>query len=289
MVNFQPYEDQVNHPPSYDPDEVLEVVLPYLTEIRELGCRTFIDATPPILGRDPVLIRRLSEASGLHMLTPTGNYAAMENRFLPPYVFDDPVEALAERWIQEADEGIEETGIRPGFIKLGFNGGPLSPVEEKLIRAAAVAHLETGLTIGAHTGPAVSAFGQLERLEAGGVHPSAWIWIHAQSEPDPSRLLEAAGRGAWISCDGVKPDSVEAYVGLISRLRDGGFLHRVLVSHDAGWYTIGEEHGGDFRSYDTVFTALVPALDRAGFTQVEIDTLLVDNPARAFSISVRRS
>ena len=84
-------------------------------------------------------------------------------------------------------------GVRPGFIKLGFNGGALSEVERKLIRAGAAAHRATGLTIGAHTGPAVAAYEQLAELEAAGVHPSAWIWIHAQNETDPARYNDAAG------------------------------------------------------------------------------------------------
>jgi phosphotriesterase-related protein len=74
---------------------------------------------------------------------------------------------------------------------------------------------------------------------------------------------------------------------MVTRLRDEGLLHRVLVSQDAGWYTVGEPRGGTFRSFDTVFTAFIPALRENGFGTEEIDLLLIDNPARAFSIGVR--
>ena len=287
LANFQPYAEWARDPLTYDLDEVVEVVLPHLKQLYDLGCRTFVDATAAFLGRDPALIRRCSEESGLHMLTVTGNYAAFENQFLPPYVYTDTPEALAQRWIDEWNNGIDGTGIRPGFIKLGFNGGPLTDVEQTLIRAAATTHLETGLPIGAHTGPAVSAFEQLAALEAAGVHPSAWIWIHAQSEDDFGRHVEAARRGAWISFDGVRPDSVAAHVERVMRLRDEGLLHRVLVSQDAGWYSVGEPRGGDFRSYDTVFTAFIPALQDVGLADEEIDTLFIDNPMSAFSIEIR--
>lgn len=287
LANFQPYDERAQDPLSYDPDEVVEVVLPYLEQIYGLGCRTFVDATAAFLGRDPALIRRLSEESGLHMLTVTGNYAAFQNQFLPPYVFTDGPDALAQRWIDEWNDGINGTGIRPGFIKLGFNGDSLTDVEQTLIRAAATTHLETGLTIGAHTGPAVSAFEQLAVLEAAGVHPSAWIWIHAQNEDDLMRHVEAARRGAWISFDGVRPDSVAAHVDRVAHLRDEGLLHRVLVSQDAGWYSVGEPRGGEFRPFDTVFTTFIPALQDAGFSDDEIETLFVDNPANAFSIERR--
>lgn len=289
LANFQPYEEWARHPQTYDRDEVVKRVLPHLTRIHTLGCRTFVDATAVGLGRDAVLLRRLSESSGLHILTATGHYAAIQYKQLPPYVLTDSAEALAQRWIQEWNDGIDGTDVRPGFIKLGFNGGPLSEVEQKLIRAGAIAHRATGLTIGAHTGPATAAFEELAILEASGVHPSAWIWIHAQNEKDSTRHVDAARRGAWISLDGVSPDSLNAHVERVTHLRDQGLLHRVLVSQDAGWYSVGQPQGGTIRPFDTIFTEFIPALRARGFAQAEIDTLFVENPANAFSIGARTS
>ncbi len=287
LASFQPYAERQAHPLTYEQDEVVKVVRPYLDRVKKLGCRTFVDCTAVGLGRDARLLKRLSEETGLHVLTVTGNYAALDARFLPPYVFTDSDDALAQRWIDEARHGIDATGIRPGLIKLGFNGGPLTVPEQKLIRAAAIAHRQTGLTIGAHTGPAVAAFEQLSILEKAGVHPSAWIWIHAQNEQDPSQHVRAAQRGAWVSFDGVGPDSVTGHVKLVTRMRDEGLLHRVLVSQDAGWYHVGEPLGGSFRPFDTVFTAFIPAMRAAHFTDSDVHTLFVNNPTNAFSIAVR--
>lgn len=288
FADLRPHAEQLRSPVATDIDEVVEVVLPYLQRLRELGCRTFIDATAVGLGRNAVLIKRLSEESGLHMLTVTGNYAAVDYQFLPQYVYDESQERLAQRWSGEWDKGIEGSGTRPGFIKLSVNDRPLAEIERKLLRAAATTHLETGLTIGTHTRLAVSAFAQLAELDARGVHPSAWIWIHAQHEKDLSQQVEAARRGAWISFDGINTDSVDEHVAMVKRLRDAGQLHRVLVSQDAGWYTPGEPRGGNIRAYDTILTRFVPALRSSGFTSAEIDTLFIDNPARAFAVEVRR-
>jgi predicted metal-dependent phosphotriesterase family hydrolase len=287
LASFQTYEEWARQPAPYDRDAVVRRVLPHLNRIRELGCRTFVDATAVGLGRDAMLLRRLSKESGLHVLATTGNYAAFENRFLPPYVFTSTPEALAQRWTHEWNHGIDGTDVRPGFIKLGFNGGPLSAVEQTLIRAGAIAHRATGLTIGAHTGPAVAAFEQLAILESSGIHPSAWIWIHAQNEKDGARHCEAARRGAWVSFDGVSPESVDAHLEMVVNMRQQGLLGRALVSQDAGWYSVGKPDGGTIRPYDTVFTTFIPALRARGFTQPEIDTLFVDNPASAFSLGIR--
>ena len=58
-------------------------------------------------------------------------------------------------------------------------------------------------------------------------------------------------------------------------------LDRVLLSHDAGWYHVGEPGGGSFRKYDTLFTAFLPALKAGGFSDGEVRRLLVENPRRA--------
>jgi phosphotriesterase-related protein len=290
LANFAGYEAWARHPRPYEIHEVVEVVLPRLVRLRGFGVRTFVDATATFLGRDPRLLAELSRRSGLNILTVTGNYAAFDNRFLPPWAYTDTPEQLAARWVAEWEHGIEGTAIRPGFIKLGFNGGPLSAVERNLIRAGAIAHLKTGLTIGAHTGPAVSAFEQLAVLEQAGVHPSAWIWIHAQNEKDPDRHLAAARCGAWIEYDGIDPSSIDLHVALVLRMREAGLLDRVLISQDAGWYSVGEPHGGDkVRSYETLFTHFLPALRAKGFGDGEINTLLIHNPARAFAVAVRRA
>jgi predicted metal-dependent phosphotriesterase family hydrolase len=287
LANFQPYEEWVRSPRTYDRAEVVRRVLPHLQRIAALGCRSFVDATAVGLGRDPRLLAELAQASGLNILCATGNYAAFDNRFLPQYVRDESPERLSERWVGEFKHGIEGTEVRPGFIKLGFNGGALSEVERKLIRAGAAAHLASGLTIGAHTGPAVAAYEQLAVLEAAGVHPSAWIWIHAQNEADPAKYFDAARRGAWISLDGVSAESVAVHADRVALLRDQRLLHRVLVSQDAGWYSVGQPDGGKFRPYDTVFTEFVPALKSRGFSAAEIEQIFVKNPATAFAVRLR--
>ena len=289
IADMRPYAEQLRTPIGVDPDEVLEVVLPHLAALSRLGCRTLIESTAVGLGRSPAILKRISEESGLNVVTVTGNYAAVEGQFLPPYVVTDSVDELAARWIGEWQEGIDGTGIRPGFIKLGFGGGPLNDAERKLIRAAAIAHLETGLTIGAHTTTAVSAFEQLAVLEAAGVNPSAWVWIHAHEEPDLSHQARAARAGAWISFDGINQGTVDAHVAMVAHLRDERLLNRVMVSQDAGWYTIGEPRGGDFRPFDLAFTEFVPALRAIGLADHEIGQIFVENPGQAYGIAVRGS
>jgi phosphotriesterase-related protein len=273
-------------PHRYDADAVYATVLPHLARAHELGARLFIECTPAHLGRDARLLQRLSIASGLHIVTNTGLYGARHGKFLPDYVATESAAGLAARWIAEARDGIDGTGLRPGFIKCGVNPEPeLSATDRKLVEAAALAHRATGLPIAVHTsqGPGLP---QLEILKAHGVSPSAWIWVHAQQARDAD-ILAAAAQGAWISFDGLSPETAQRHLELCLLLREQGHLGRVLLSHDAGWYRPGQIGGGTFRNFEFLFTSFVPSLRSAGFTDAQLDQLLRENPARAFALGHR--
>ena len=270
-------------------EEVVQKMLPYLLEAKELGCRTFVDCTPDYLGRDVLLLKELSKLSGVNILTNTGLYGAVDNKFIPRYAFDESADQLAERWIAEWGNGIDGTGIKPGFIKIGVNGGNLSEMHTKLISAAAKTHLKTGLVISSHTGPAVPAFEQLAVLEKEGVSSDAFIWVHAQAEKDSQKRIEAAQKGAWISLDGLGDDNIADYIGMIKELKNENLLHKVLLSHDAGWYDPAKPAGGEVRGFTALFQKLVPDLLKNGFNQEDVRILLETNPAKAFEIKIRKN
>jgi phosphotriesterase-related protein len=267
----------------YDADDVFRVALPHLKQVRELGCRTLVECTPAYLGRDPALLRRLAKESRLRIITNTGYYGAADDKFVPPHAYEESAEQLADRWTKEWRDGIEGTGIRPGFMKIGVDAGELSEIDAKLVRAAAITHRRTGLTIAAHTGNGEAALAELELLKREGVQGSALIWVHAQIESDPEVHARAARQGAWVEFDGVSDGSLSAHVRHVVEMKKRGLLDQVLVSHDAGWYNVGEENGGNYRPYDTLFTKFVPALKKAGVTEAEVKKLLTENPRRALS------
>lgn len=270
-------------PSRYDADRAFEAVLPHLKHARSLGCETLVECTPAYLGRDPRLLRRLSEASGLRILTNTGYYGAANDKHLPDHAFTETAAQLASRWTREWQDGLDGTGIRPAFMKIGVDAAPLSDVDAKLVAAAALTHHETGLPIAAHTTTGAAALEELSILRREKVPPRAFIWVHAQAEKDQSFHVRAAELGAWVEFDGISDDTADRHAALVRHMKDRGLLPHVLVSHDAGWYRVGEPAGGRFRPYDTLFTHFIPALEAAGFGERDVRQLMVDNPRRALS------
>ncbi len=275
-------------PGRYKADEVVRVALPHLNRAYELGCRTLVECTPAYLGRDPLLLRRLSEASGLHIVTNAGYYAAGGAKYVPARVFDRPPGEIAKIWVSEFRNGIGDTGIRPGFIKIGVDRSPLSGICRTLAQAAGTAHQDTGLTIASHTGDGAAAMEQLDILKSEGVSANAFIWVHAQSEKEPELHLKAAERGAWVEFDGIDDSSIGRHVDLVKSMIARGYLGQTLISMDAGWYHVGEPGGGIYRGYGLLFDRFLPAMRRSGVSEGQIRALLVDNPRRALRPALRR-
>jgi phosphotriesterase-related protein len=266
----------------YDPDDVFRVMLPYLKEARAQGWTGFVDCTPAYLARDPTLLRRLSEAADLHILTNTGYY---KEPFLPPHAFTDSVDALADRWVQEFEEGIEGTGIRPGFVKIAVNPGPLVPIQQKIVRAAARAHRRTGLTVASHTVAGVAALEELDLAEKEGMDPARFIVVHADGEPNREFHRKMARRGAWVEFDGIGWRPIAEHVELIVAYLEANGPDRLLISHDAGWYNVGEPNGGQQKPFTPLVANLLPALRDRGVKEAALRQILTTNPASAYTIA----
>lgn len=267
-------------PDRYDPDEVFEVMLPYLEALREAGIRAIFECTPNYLGRDPALLRRLSQTSGLHIITNTGLY---KDPYLPAWAREATAEEIARDWIKEATEGIGPEQIKPGFIKIAANEGNLSDLQRKILEAAILTSKATGLAIASHTTQGVTAHQQLDLLEEMGLPASRFIWVHADAEPDAELRYRAAARGAWLSYDGLRAESAAQKLPTVLEALQR-CPHRLLISQDAGWYNVGQPRGGQIVPMDWLPLHFVPMLLAAGASQQDVNRLLVSNPAAAFVI-----
>jgi phosphotriesterase-related protein len=278
-------------------DSVIKKALPVVLEAKGNGVRTIVECTPSFLGRDPLLLKAISRKSGVNFLTNTGYYGAVNNKYIPESFYSLSAQELAGIWIGEFENGIEDTGIKPGFIKIAVNpDDSLSEEHKKIITAAGIAHLKTGLVIASHTGPDNPAFAQIRILTKSGVDPSAFIWVHAQ-RGTPEGNIKAAKEGTWISLDNIRDrrnvepgatNSIEWYADRIVRLKSEGLLSRVLISHDSGWYDPAKPGGGTINGYNDIFTSFIPALKLKGLTDDEIDQILVKNTQEAFTIKIRK-
>lgn len=268
-------------------DSVINSTLNYFEEIKQHNVKYFVDATPAYLGRDVRLLEKIAKKTGLAILTNTGFYGAVNNKYIPSFAFDRSAEELARIWINEYINGIEGTPVKPGFIKIGVDAADtLDIIDQKLVRAAAITHLRTGLTIASHTGEAKALWPQLKILKEMNVSPQAFVWVHAQNEKDSNNYLLAAKEGCWISLDGLGWD-VEKHIEKILFAKEHKILDKILISHDAGWYD-PQKQIQSIKPYTNIFKQLYPSLMSKGFRNEEFNVLISQNPSKAFSISIRK-
>jgi phosphotriesterase-related protein len=260
----------------YDLDEAFRAARPKLEELKPHGCVRFLECTPNYIGRDPRLLRRLQDETGIEIWTNTGLYGARDHFFLPDYAKTESAEQLARRWIEEARKGAE--GMKPRFVKIGVNNAPLNEVDRKLVEAAALTAKETGLTVASHTGgrgpAALEQIGIFERLKC---PLSKFVWVHAQSEKDHSYHEKAARADAWVEFDGINAKSAAWHRECVEHMAGRQLLGRTLISQDSGWFRVGEPGGGQFNGFTWLYTGFLPLLEGKLWRP-----LLVDNPRAAF-------
>ena len=84
-----------------------------LKELKSLGCNTIVDPTNIGIGRNPLIIRDISEKTGINVILGSGFYLEPTH---PEYVKDMSLHDVAELIEKEYIEGIDETGIKIGII-----------------------------------------------------------------------------------------------------------------------------------------------------------------------------
>lgn len=272
----------------WDVDAVVERMQPFLAQLKERGITGFVDCTPAFIGRDPRVLRRLAQATGLHTLTNTGYYGGASDKFVPKHAYEESPDQLAARWIDEWKHGIEDTGVKPGFMKIGIDeikkeATQLSAIDEKLVRAAARASQQTGLTAVCHTGGGPAGLVAAKLFIAQGAKPDRFVVAHADGHGLPINQ-QAADLGAWVSFDAVSRRPLAQHLALIQSMTEN-HPQRLLLSHDNGWYWVGQENGGKVRDFNYLSDALWPALREKGFAEALLRRLLVDNPAKALGLS----
>lgn len=269
-------------------DEVVRTMTPYLVRVKERGVTGFIDCTPAYIGRDPRILKRLARETGLHIVTNTGYYGGAGDKFVPRHAYDESADQLADRWVREWEDGIEDTGVKPGFIKIGVDeatGNPprLSDIDAKIVRASARASRRTGLAVTCHTGGGPAGLAATILFGEEKADPARFIVAHSDGHGSDINL-KVAERGAWVSYDAIGSQPLQVHLKLVPLMIEK-HSGRLLLSMDSGWYWVGESAGGKIRDYNYLTDTFLPALRKAGVAESMIRKVTVENPAKAFAVT----
>lgn len=261
-----------------------------LTNYYNAGGRALVEVTSSGWGRDVLGLRELSQSTGVKIMAMSGFY--MEPT-IPLYVDDTPVEKLAEMLVEELTVGVEGTGIRTGILKSAILRSRIEAIEEKALRAVALASKANGAAITTHTtgsrrhevrtgshGPQ-----HLRIVLEEGVPAHRLIVGHVDERPDIQVLSELAQKGCYIQFDVLGKehyikDETRAY--LISRLIKDGHLKKVLIGTDRCRESeTYRELGG--KGYTYVHDVFVSYLKTKGISDSEVSVIMCENPGEALA------
>lgn len=251
-----------------------------------------VDATTIEHGRDPKLMQRFSHETGCAIVCCTGFFKDEGERLQLlkslSYVTD------LERWmhelfVRELTEGICDTGVRAGALKVASSLDEIRPLERAIMRAAARAQAETGAPLFTHCDRGTMSTAQADLIEAAGADPARTIIGHQTSNHDLDEVCRLARRGFMVAFDqfgilsipGIPTD--EEKMDNLLRVIEAGFEDQIVLSHDVCFDRMGYVSKSKPRYPDMVFTRVVPFLRENGVGDATIGKLIRGNLLRVLS------
>jgi len=282
----------------FDWEATVAAALRTFKELQALGVKSYVDATPIDLGRNPLLLKEIAEKTGMNIVCATGVYfekngAAAYYRFRSLLPSLNVVKELEDLYVKEITEGIGTTGVKAGVIKVATGHGEISPYEENALKAAARAQKVTGVPIISHTEAGTMGPQQAELLIAAGADPKQIMIGHAGGSGDIKYHTAILDQGVYLSFDRMglelPPEMSDRWcMACIIGLVGIGYGDRIMMSHDSIITWLGKSMDVFTKTQPKwnsqhILRDLIPQLKAAGLTDAQINKIFVDNPRRLFA------
>lgn len=251
---------------------------------KELGGNCIVEVTTMDYGRDVSKLIKLSEKSGVYIVASGGFNKGTYNR---PFLENRDPEHIAQMLIKEIREGVGDSGVSPGILKIGTSQDVIHPWELVGIKAVSLAHKATGIPITTHTQAGSMAKEQLDEFEAMGVDLSKVLVGHMDQLDDFDLHVQCIRRGAYLGYDSLpkkKYDTQQRAIDFICRLAQQDLHTHILISGDYARQDYFKGYGGTL-GLDYILTTFEKNfLDECSVLGLDgekiLFDLLVENPRR---------
>ncbi len=291
-VRFRDEAVAAEWPGRYDEEAELDAALQAVQDAKSRGVGTIVDPTAMFGGRDVRFMKRVADQTGVRIVACTGIYSY---DYLPHYFENRDVDAMAEHFVSDLQQGVQGTDIRAAFLKCAADAPGVTEHVEKIHRAIARASLQTGAPIMAHSMPAVGTGPrQVDIFEQEGVDLSLVQIAHCGDTQDVAYIEGLIERGVYVGLDRYGLEMflpIEKRNATTAELLRRGHGQRLMISQDycatIDWYPPEAaqvfEGQGAIRNWSMtlVFDEVVPALREQGVLDDEVfQTIFVENPRR---------
>ena len=277
----------------WDEEAAQETAVERLRELKASGIDTIVDLTVIGLGRFIPRIAAVAErvpeinivvAAGVY----TYNEVPMYFHFRGPGSLLGGPEPMTELFVREIREGIGDSGVRAGLLKCATDRLGITPGVERVLRAVAQAHRQTGIPITTHTPTPPEPWGleQQRILGEEGVDLSQVVIGHSGGTLDTTYHEAILANGSYLGFDhfGIGTIPLADRVESVRVLCERGHATRIVLSHDAmchvDWFPASVAGAWKEWRWTHIPDDVLPAMRRAGIGEDDIRTMMVDNPRR---------
>ena len=287
---------QLNYPDEWGDEEVrVADAVEKLSALAASGITTIVDPTVVGLGRYIPRIARIADlVPQLNIVVATGCYTYND----VPFFFHHRGPALNEAlgmnvpdpmvdlFIGDIERGIAGTGVKAGMLKCAIDTPGLTRGVERVMRAVAKAHVQTGVPITVHTHPeSQQGLIAAKLLDEEGVDPRRVVLGHSGDSTDIDHLSDLASRGFWLGMDrfGINlATTFESRADTVIAMCERGFAESMVLSHDASCYIDWIDPNlmpmlPDWH-YLHLKNDVIPYLQEHGVTDAQLHAMLVVNP-----------
>ncbi|MCU1429953.1 MAG: phosphotriesterase [Actinomycetia bacterium] len=284
-----------DYPEGFEEDERVRDAVAQLQRAKASGIDTIVDCTVIGLGRYVPRVQRVAAAVDVNIIVSTGVYTyndvPMYFYFRGPGTHLAGPETMTEFFVKDITQGIGRTGVKAAILKCATDSPGLTPGVERVLRAVAVAHRETGVPITTHTHAASRRGLEQQRVfTEEGVDLTRVIIGHSGDSTDVGYLEELLANGSYIGMDrfGVEGPDFDARVGIVATMCERGHAERMVLSHDTMCFSDLIDFGKARRdnpnwTFDHITRDVLPALRARGVDEQQIREMLVENPKRIFA------
>ncbi|WP_413111593.1 phosphotriesterase-related protein [Thaumasiovibrio sp. DFM-14] len=252
-----------------------------MQNLLKLGVKNIVEVTNHFMGRNPHFIERLISDTGINVLLSTGYYI---EGFFPSDLSTMSVADIAKSMVDEIEVGIDGSTLKASVIgEIGSSHNGFSDTEQKVFRAAARAHLETGCPISTHQSMSTMGLEQIELLQSCGVDLKNVTIGHCDLRDNINDILILLDKGCYVQFDTIGknsyyPDTRRA--DTLQILCDRGYVEQIMMSMDITRRSHLKANGGVGFSY--LIDSFIPMLKQRGVSDDHINAMLKDNPKRLF-------
>ena|SRR5215471_10338635 len=284
------HEHLLGGPPDWSSDKLdldftmlsVEAAVKELEIFKFAGGQAIVEMSPSDYNRRPEQLRDLSMKTGVHIIMTTGLH---KDAYSHPFTSLATMDDLAKGFIRDIVDGVGETGVRAGVVKSATSLNTITAGEEKVLCAAALTHLATGVPISTHTQNGTMGVEQLAILKSLGVNLSRVAVGHVDRKLEHDYHKAMLDTGAYLIYDQI---SKEKYVrdsdrvALLIRLVAEGYRDQIMLSGDFGRASYWTANGGG-PGLTYIVWRFVPWLISEGMSKEAVRAMLADNPARFFA------